>query len=1009
MVPTVSYHNRSSCLAIVTALVLLLGWVAIPSFAGPYDLGTLPAGKQDPSTHKQKASRSTHTKSSKREKNKTGSHTTDRHLKGHSTTRSERGGIGKLHVIPGSGPSPVSGGVTGSNQPGAGRSAPGNPLQSGASAGSVPPGSLPDTIPSSANSGMISMDFRGADINNVLKFFALATNWQIVPDPSLSGPVTIISPMPLTIDQAFQVLQAVLEIRGFAGQLTGNILRIVPLDRAVQSTVLLNSAELKNLGNQVITQVVPVQTVDATKLAQELQPLMNKGASLIGSAGTNALVITDTADNVRRVMDIVKMLDMQASNNEIKVFPLQRATATDVADTINNIFSSIYQRATAQAAPGKGGKGRPQMMMAPPGMPGQPGAAAAQESQRAAVIAVPDLRTNSVVLVASKDDMKKVSDLITKLDAKTPSEIQNTLIKLKYADATDVASTINMVLSNNMPTAGTQSRGTPFQRRVFGGFFGAQQQQQQTVNSTNPFAKVAADERTNSLIVSATPDQLDRIKALVKELDVNVPVETTTFVIPLNNAQAQNVAYTLNQAFSNTAGQSLFSNSTVYNFGGYQQTGAFQHTPIKRTLGNSAGRSAIQPVPGVQSRAETPGDPTSSDPSAVPGVMTPDGFIPDKTTQSSGSSDQSNKPPASRQFFRPFMGGFGMQQNQPQYGRSETGQYVNLLQLQGNVVVVPDTNTNSLIITTQPSNIKAIRQIVQALDVVPKQVMMQVVIAEVTLNKQSQYGFEFQHLFSGKTMEQLNLNFPINSTGNITQNLANPPNPGVQYGILRGTNQALLQALASNQNVRILSTPSVFTSNNQPADIDITTNIPYITNTFISGFSASQSLSYSFLPVGLQLSVTPQITSDNFVTVDVVAEASDLLQFVPLSNGTNQVLAPETADRYADTEVTVKDGDTVVIGGLIQDNKSTSNTKVPILGDIPIIGNLFRFHSVNNSRSELMIFVTPHVVTNEAQAKSLTQSESQTIIKAMPSMIYSQLHIPPPSNESPKSPKDEKK
>src|SRR5439155_23173665 len=137
----------------------------------------------------------------------------------------------------------------------------------------------------------LTMDFRGSDINNVLRFFAMATGWQIVPDANLTGPVTIISPKQLTIDQAFEVLQSVLEIRGFNGIFeksgTTTILKIVPIDRAVTEPRLLksNGTTPQDVRNQVITQVIPVNNVDAAALSRELKDLMSKGASLVASVG----------------------------------------------------------------------------------------------------------------------------------------------------------------------------------------------------------------------------------------------------------------------------------------------------------------------------------------------------------------------------------------------------------------------------------------------------------------------------------------------------------------------------------------------------------------------------------------------------------------------------------------------------------------------------------------------------------------------------------------------------
>ena len=394
------------------------------------------------------------------------------------------------------------------------------------------------------------MDFRGVDVNNVLRLFATWTGWQIIPDAALTGPVTIISPNQLSLEQAFEVLQATLGVRGFAGQFEkrGNttILKIVPLDIAVKSNPPFRDSEgglsAEELRNQVVTQVIPVSNVDATTLARDLQSLISKGASMVGSSGTNSLIVTDTAGNVVRIASLVKMLDTAGSINKIEVFALKHADATTMESIVNSIFRQAGTAARAGAQPVQPGQ------PGQPGGPGQPGQGGGPSQRTSAVVAVADTRSNSLLVVASETNMVRVRELIEKLDTTDAAALQTKIVKMKYSDAIYVADLINSVMSGSVPTRQGGGGGASFFQRVFGGG-GGDSNRGQSVTSNDPFAKVVADQRTNSLLITATEEKMKRIDTLIEQLDVQVPAEATTFVIPLKKAQAGDIAAVLGQAF----------------------------------------------------------------------------------------------------------------------------------------------------------------------------------------------------------------------------------------------------------------------------------------------------------------------------------------------------------------------------------------------------------------------------------------------------------------------------
>jgi|GEM_PF-378671 len=869
--------------------------------------------------------------------------------------------------------------------------------------GAVPGGGTP-----------FSFDFHGADIANVLKLYAQMSGQTITADSTLSGQVTIINPKQVQLDEAFRILQSVLAVRGFTALQTGNVISIMPFGGAAKATTLLNSD--KDGGkldprNQVMTQIIPLDNVDANALAKDLQPLISTGASLIGSSGTNALILTDTATNVQRFLAMVDALDKTSANAEIVIYPLRRAEASTVASVINDLYSKLNARSPS-APGGQGQPGFPQGGQQPPGA----GAAA-----RPSVVAEADSRTNSVIVVASRDKQTEIAKkLIATMDDDDSNTLDTRFIKIKYADAATVASLVNNVLSNMHGTAGGGGGGgASFQSRAFGfdpfGFGGGgSSSSQNNVTSTDPFAKVVADPRTNSLLVTANAEKMAKIEALIKQMDVSVATETTTFLIPLRNAQASDVAAALSQAFG-TSQSNQGNNNSYYNFGGGGGNGrnsgnGTSRTQIQRGFNSSSnaspfGRSAAPPPPGPQSSGGQTQD-GQNDGSAIPqgiqGVMTANGFVPASADYTGGNAGQ-NGP--TRQFFgyggyggRGRQGGLG-QSSSPQFGRGSNGSYVNLLQLQNNVFTSATPNGDSIIVTTTPDNIEAVKAIVEQLDIIPRQVMIEVVVAEVTLDSNQKLGFSaagmlnrlFHSATSGNT--QLNQSAPGFNTGTSGTAL-DAAAQGFQFVLNNANYSAVLQAIDNNSKVNILATPKVFTSNNQQATINIQQFIPYITGQASNGFiNTTVSNQVQYLQVGFSLDVTPRITRQGQVTINLTQEASELLRYQQLGTGQGAVSAPVTNDRYTDTSVTVQDNETIVIGGLIRQSNNINRVKVPLLGDIPLLGQLFQSKERSHEKVELVIFLTPHVVSSIEEARALTHKEAQSVVKQIPDLPKEQPNL----------------
>jgi general secretion pathway protein D len=212
-----------------------------------------------------------------------------------------------------------------------------------------------------------------------------------------------------------------------------------------------------------------------------------------------------------------------------------------------------------------------------------------------------------------------------------------------------------------------------------------------------------------------------------------------------------------------------------------------------------------------------------------------------------------------------------------------------------------------------------------------------------------------------------------NIFGQAVQNFAPvPPGAGL-YQIFGQDFQATLRAIAEAGKLEVLSRPSILARNNQQATITVGQQVPLITNVRFDTFG-NQLNAVTYQDVGIILTVTPFITSDGMVEMIVSPQISALSeQTVPLSTG---VSAPVIDLRSADTVVVTPNGQTVIIGGLMQNRKTQTESKIPILGDIPLLGAAFKRKLKENVKTELIIFLTPYIVNEPSQLASLTATES---------------------------------
>ena len=725
----------------------------------------------------------------------------------------------------------------------------------------------PENLPKE-NKGLISMTFENAEIGAVLR--ALSTIWgkTIALHPSLQGAITVISAKDVTPAESLEIMRTALNVQGFTliGGLDEKtkILEVWPRrDAANQGTIVQegNDPEKVVANIQVITQVVSIRYLPARTLGETLKPLLNKEhASIVTLEDSNSLVITDTGINIKRMLEIITLVDkLPDDRRSVEVVRLVHANATEVQKLLNDIFSNPLAALQRQLQGGGGGRGG--------GFGGMPGGGEGvmQMLQSGSMKATDtikitaDTRTNSLVLYGPPETLKTLRETITQLDQDVSRQVVFKRYSLQFADAAQVSSSLNQLFQQPEGSAGRM----PSWFRRWGQNNGEQPDRGFTSLKEN---LVVPDLRTNSLLITATPENQRIYEELIRSMDQPSQVQDVVEVIPLEFAKAATVQQSLSR--------------------------------LLRGSNNDRGWMF---------------------------------FI-------FGDSRSTDSP----------------------------------LQQLRDVTVVAEDTSNSLILSGPAEALPTIRRLVAGLDQPQAQVYISVIIADVTLTDTQQLGVELSWSHAPLKGDTAATNFDLNQ--NVSQ--------GIRYALVHDEFSALLRALSDKQRVKVLSTPHVTGVNNKQATISIGQRFP-----FPSNMSESQGgnvvASFDLKDIVVKLDVLPRVSlGSQMVTLSVDQQIDELTGTVKQGNFD----LPLVATRRATTDVMVESGQTVVIGGIIRDKVDKQRTGVPILQDLPIIGSLFRSTKDRNERTELMVFLTPFVVTTEDQLRAISEQRQLQLDTEFPQL-----------------------
>ncbi|HEY6394386.1 MAG TPA: type II secretion system secretin GspD [Candidatus Binataceae bacterium] len=573
------------------------------------------------------------------------------------------------------------------------------------------------------------------------------------------------------------------------------------------------------------------------------------------------------------------------------------------------------------------------------------------------VAAFPD--DNTIIITDDAYNVQRLLAIIGSLDVRGTQQSVN-VIPLKLAFAGELGPEIEEIMSAR--TSGGAQQHPPGVGIAPG-----------AISSSTTGFKVISDERTNSLIVLAPPLQMKQIQEIVQKLDVVPPNATSRIhVYRLKNAQALEMVQVLNNLLGGGSGPTTLSPTTGRgslgrgsSLGLYNGSSGFG--------GGGSGGMASSTSFGGSSMGGSGFGASSSGAGGAGGGFGGSGALMRRSntgTAAGGSATASSS------------------------GKSVDFTYP--------VNVTADPATNALVVSASPQDWQTLKTIIDDLDVPREQVFVQAVIVEVSIQHTVDLGVNLNAAtnISGSTIGLGTLNF-----GQLQNALGNPLGlSGLGLGLASGSmcsipstvvaaatgssttstvtvpcDIALLTALETDTHANVLSAPTLLTADNEEAMIVVGQNLPFVGSAAANAGLPGQIFnSVERQNVGITLDIVPQVSEGDYVKLDLYEEVSNVL-----ASTANNPLGPTTTIRSASTTVLVLNHRTAVIGGLLSSDDEIQKQGIPFISNIPVFGNLFSDKSTSKLKDNLLVFLTPHVIRNRTDLRSLALDERQKFVNSL--------------------------
>jgi type II secretion system protein D len=740
-------------------------------------------------------------------------------------------------------------------------------------------------------------------------------------------------------------------VRGNAQDVARVVAIIEQIERvSVDNEPRLEIYQLRNVGSQQMAELVR-QIYDEILLPRQGQ------VSITELIKPNALLLIGQSESVQTVMELIERLDQPVQpGTQFEVYRLKHAGAQAAQATLQEFFAERPQLGTR-------------------------------------VLVTADYRTNSLLIQASPRDMAEAILLLKKIDSPENQAVNELRVfPLQNSLADDLApvlleaigqATTGAGIVPQVQQPGAQGAAGGTQKSSILRFLTIDAAGQKKIESgILTDVRITPDPRANALLVSAPPESMELLSTLIRQLDQFPAAQSQIKVFTILNGDAFGLATVL---------QDLF---------GSQQTGG--GLGALQAGGLVAGETSLVPLRfSVDQRTNSIIVSGSPDDLIVVEALLlrlDEDEVRDRETvvyrlKNAPALDVAT---AIQDF---------LFQQREQVLQLDPNLINPFERLEREVVVVAEPVTNSLIVSATPRYFAEVQKIIDQLDARPPMVLIQVLLADVTLAGTDEFGIEmgiqssvlFDRGIVGTDIVGPGFRFvpselPNNSPSSPSviggQGYSNfgvgRSNPTLGFGglVLSASSESvsfLLRALRQRRRVDVLARPQVMTLDNQPAFIQVGQRVPVVTSSTTN--QNGQTSNVRLENVGLILGVTPRVSPDNLVVMEIDAERSEVgpdAEGIPISiSPTGDVIrSPRINTTTAQTTVSARNGQTIILGGLIRPNRSVVHRTVPVLDQIPVIKHLFRYDLEEVTKNELLIIMTPHIVRSEADADRLKAIEA---------------------------------
>ena len=907
-----------------------------------------------------------------------------------------------------------------------------------------------------------NLDFPSGNLQSLIKFISAETNLTIIASENdiKEKKFALTNLKNVTIDETLEEIKTVLAQYDLTMIRTNNTLLITTFEKAVKMKVpvkrIVADPNLIEQTDEIQTYIIQLNSAVASELVSSLRPLLSKAANIFADGNSNSLIITDVASNIHRIATILQVAD-EAPETPLKVeiIPLHNATATSLAQTLNDIFEQEGE--VANLLRKMGSTKEPEEMKEMMERAREEGGGIDMIRGRIQISA--DESSNSLVVKASEANLVVLRDLIRQLDTAPSIQTEIRVFRLNYAIAQDVAQTLEELITGvsagrrpgrnaewwqrrewersrrdlmrrraedgadyqsivgtvnisssdrlNAVLVSSDPRNFPIIEKIIKQLDQADPQEEIRIyflqfaesqslsdNLRDLFeggdsgrdedlpwwwrrrdedrggadggfgvqgeVHLVPDTRLNALLVSTASQNFETIDSLIKRLDVNMPdQEWGTRIYKLEYADAENVANIINNVYQGTNNRS----------GGF-----FFFVPGRarnRNQGSLAGNVTAEAYPTLNAVIIS----TATQRNFT--LITQ--FVEELDTPTPVGQREVTKlirlEYANAEDTEDLLEDVWGEESEDDRGfnfgrfiaRGGTLEQNDINSLRGQVQVEADNQTNSVLVTTAQRYMVQVESMIRELDFVRGQVWIDIQILEVTLDESTKLGVELTARERGLFGAEIRNGNPLVGEFGAELGLGQEIS-GFNINLATKEYMALLHTLIRENKVQTISTPALLTRDNREATWSSGRRVPFLQSADVTSLADNLTqplFNYDFIdpPVGVTITLTPHIAKSQTADSKKRTIGLDISQ-ITLSNFVEftDFNAPITEDSSISAFIDVEDGQQIVVGGMIKEKRQQIESKVPILGDIPFIGGLFKKMETVTENSEVVIIITPHII-----------------------------------------------